>query len=160
MLEAMSLKDTWQAASSGSKKAEFHTEMAAVDDQYRVGVGISRKAQTIKAAIVKLKTDENYSKLIDKTLYTKAMVVANALLPFLEHLDGGKFSVASADRAVGFAGQRKKQPDQKTPPTEQQIDAAAQQFHDWLSKSQCPLRGLLACLAFHNVPLFAKTKLV
>ena len=147
MLEQMSLKDTWAAASTGSKKAEFHTELAAVNDPYRVGVGVSRKAQTVKAAIVKLKSDANYKSLIVPALFTKAMAVADALLPALEALDGGKFSVASSERTVGFAGQRKKQPDAKKPPSMPEVAAAATKFHAWLSKDQCPLRGLLACLS-------------
>ena len=53
-IDDLSLAELWKAAAAGNRKAQFHTELAATEESggpYRVGVGLSRTAQTLLAAI-------------------------------------------------------------------------------------------------------------
>ena len=88
----------WKAASDGNKGCVFHTELAAQENtggDYRVGVGISRTAGTLLAAIEQLR-DTDVAKIIRPEVLQKADLEAKALEPYLAILNAGKGSEESA----------------------------------------------------------------
>ena len=80
--------------------------------------------------------------------FRKADLEAKALEPYLSILNAGKGSEESAEAPTGFAGLRKSMgSSQKPPPDARAVEAAAENFHAWLSKDQSPLRGVLYLLS-------------
>ena len=121
-----------RGAAAGNKKAQFHTALAASqdDDAWRVGSGLSLTAQSLLAAI----KDEPYKRVIAE---------ADALVSYLRVPDMGSFRqlkkrrVQTAAAAAVLVVVR----------LDAAVANAAKQFHQWLSKEVSPLRHLLNLLA-------------
>ena len=137
----------WKSVAKGNKAVMFHSELAAdPDDEWRNSVGLSRTAQSIEAAIHKLK-EPNMKLLLKETHYAKAMQDADALLPHVRVLNAGEGSEGNADY-VGNLKSLTRQPDaDKRQCTPEEAQASAKYLHKWLATDSSPLRGMLSVLA-------------
>ena len=84
----MSVKEVWQAVAEASKVAVFHSELAATvmtGGPYRVGVGLSRVAESLLAAFAQLR-EPLRTKIIIPELLQAAMTDADTLTPSLQDL--------------------------------------------------------------------------
>ena len=155
-LESMSLEELWKGAASGSKAAFFHTELAATGatgGDYRVGIGLSRLAQTLLAALSKLR-EPNMAKLLQPRPLELALNEALQLEPHLKVLNAGKGNLATPEDAntgpTGFA-RSWKAASASGPPTpahtKEAIEAAAAAVHVWLAKPASPLRAIISVLS-------------
>lgn len=135
----------WDMINKGSKRVRFHSELAATES-YRVGVGLSRTAETLKEGIASLQ-DETMKRVLNQELLDKALEEANTLLPHLEALNFGKGSETGSETATLSALKRRKVESAVAPPSEETVKAAADALRDWLQKDGSPLRGLLSVLA-------------
>ena len=149
---AMSLPEIWRAVSEGSAKARFHSELAATEGtggNYRVGVGLSRFAETLLVAIKQL-GENNIGLLLKEEPLRKAMAEADELAPSLKILAVGKGRQAGTDSSgIGFGKLRKEKAKLKDAPghTPQDVEAATRAVHAWLMKPESPLRGVLSILS-------------
>ena len=137
----------WRAAAQGSKRVAFHTELAAADP-WRQGVGISRSAEALLAAIRTLETD-NIKKLLKEEHLTAALEEAAGLKPMLERLNQGKGSQGEAKQPT-LAQLKKRRLEAESdhmPVSKADMEAAAQAVHKWFQKERSPLRAILAILA-------------
>jgi len=134
----------WKAASDGNKAVMFHTELAASTD-YRVGIGFSRSAEAVVAAIEQLK-DPNVTKLLNPAALQAAMAEADELLPHLKVLNVGKGSEGGNTQS-GFSSLRKRPHASQQGPTQEQTTTAAKAFYAWLRKEKTPLRAILSILS-------------
>ena len=144
----MNTAELWDAVETGNQIAVFHSELAATKTtggDYRVGIGISRTAEALKAAIAALKSD-NLKKLIKEEFYEAAIDEATGLEPHLNVLDLGKASQVGTYEAKGFAKYRSMAGETKKP-TNEEIGLAAEALLTWFGKNQTPLRAVLAILA-------------
>lgn len=142
-LHAASLKDLWEWAKKGDKNCPYFTELAADESQgglYRQGVGLSKVAEVVAAAIKELEK-EHYGKFIDKTLYQAIMAEATQLKPILAVLDGK--SQESYVQAAGSMSRRRR----VAAVSHEQADAAAKGFRNWLALPQSKLRAAFAVLS-------------
>ena len=137
----------WRAAAQGSKRVAFHTELAAADP-WRQGVGISRSAEALLAAIRTLETD-NVKKLLKEEHLTAALEEAAGLKPMLERLNQGKGSQGEAKQpTMSQLKKRRVEPESdRAPVSKADMEAAAQAVHKWFQKERSPLRAILAILA-------------
>ena len=146
---SMSLSDIWKAVSEGSTKARFHSELAATEEtggNYRVGVGLSRFAETLLVGIGGL-ADKNIVQLLKEEPLRRAMLEAEALAPSLKILAAGKGRQTGVESSgIGFGKLRKEKAKLKDTPkhTAEEIDAAAKAVYAWLTKPQSPLRAVLS----------------
>ena len=74
------LQELWMATVKGNKVVSYHSELADAQDQYRVGVSISRHAGIILEAMKELKSD-NIRKLVKDDILKGVLAEAN---PFPE----------------------------------------------------------------------------
>ena len=142
-----STETVWRAASKGSKKVAFHTELAS-DEEWRQGVGISRSAEALLSAI-KILGSEDMKKLIKDEPLNAALAEAAELKPHLENLHRGKGSQEGAQQPT-LAQLKKRKVDQEpatAPCTDAEVQASAIVVHKWLKKEVTPLRAMLAFMA-------------
>ena len=121
-IETCSTQALWEGASKGNKGVEFFTEFAAAGDAYRQGIAVSRLACVVKLGIARLK-DENTAKLIDSNILEKAIKEADALMPSLDILDGGKASQNS--KAASLSSLAPTVEASKKQSSEKDVDAAS-----------------------------------
>lgn len=140
-----STKSVWAMVSKGSRKAAFHSELAAKDN-WRVGVGISRTAETLLEGIAQLQTD-NMKKVLRPEILKLAVDEATALEPYLHILNFGKGSEKEAVTASLSGMKRRKVSTAAAPPAIAEVEEAADKLREWLQKGASPLRGILAILA-------------
>ena len=89
LLKKLSTKKLWDCAAAPNKRVHFHTELAADTNNFlRVGIGISRLAATLLAAIMFLRGPVKH--ILDKKIYAAAMAEADVLEGHLKKLDFGK----------------------------------------------------------------------
>ena len=83
-IESVSLKDLWDVASKGHNKVHYYFTEIAADAETggpgRVGIGISRTAESLLAAINKLEVDHN-KQWIEPAMLQKAMDEVATLKP-------------------------------------------------------------------------------
>eukprot|EP00913_Durusdinium_trenchii_P002605 g2411.t1 len=140
----------WKAAAGGNRKAVFHTELAATEESggaYCVGVGLSRVAETLLAAIEQLE-DADLKRLLAAAPLRKAKEEAAALKPRLQVLNAG---LAAAESGGSFSALKKKQKTgwaagEEVDRSEEKATEAARALHAWLSLEKTPLRHLLIIL--------------
>ena len=148
-IEKAPLGELWNAVKSGNKAVEYYSELAATDETggiYRIGVGLSRTAESMVSAIQRLQ-EPKYKKLLDKDLYKNAIDEAEKLLPILQIINAGK-GVQGGELPQGFAGLRRMQNQDTTPmPSPEARKKAASAFYDYLKKETTPLRGMLSLLS-------------
>ena len=140
----------WKAAAGGNRKAVFHTELAATEESggaYCVGVGLSRVAETLLAAIEQLE-DADLKRLLAAAPLRKAKEEAAALKPHLQVLNAG---LAAAESGGSFSALKKKQKTgwaagEEVDRSEEKATEAARTLHAWLSLEKTPLRHLLIIL--------------
>ena len=137
----------WAAVAKGSKTVQFHSELAADEGNvWRNSVGISRAAEAVAAAIVKLK-DPNTKQLIKEVHYNKAMAEADVLLPHLNVLNSGKGS-ESGEHMGSLRSLRSARSQAAQPGTsEEQVRLAAKAFRKWLLEANSALRGMLMVIS-------------
>ena len=87
-LEHLELHDLWKVTANGSDWTMFYHELAGSTEE-RVGVGLSRLAQTLLAGIAEPRKD-NVKLIINEKVYTASLEEAKTLEPYLKHLDFGK----------------------------------------------------------------------
>ena len=80
-----SAEEVWNMVIKGNNRAKFHSELAS-DDAWRIGVGISRTAETLLEGIQMLRTD-NMAKLLKAEPLTLALEEAAALQPYFGGLE-------------------------------------------------------------------------
>ena len=83
MLSNMTEQELWMATVKGNKVVSYHSEVADAQDQYRVGVSISRHAGIILEAMKELKSD-NIRKLVKDDILKGVLAEANQLQPQLQ----------------------------------------------------------------------------
>ena len=153
-IEKATLTQIWEIVAQGHKKANYLAEWPDEDD-YRRGIAISRLAQVLQAAIIVL-TDKKMAKLLDKIILEKAQVEANALLPHLRILNGGKASQEPRKTTLGSLGTAK-----EVPKTEEEVSNSAKELHAWLQQPTSTLRALLSFLSqggvFYSATVAEKT---
>eukprot|EP00971_Amphidinium_carterae_P199940 3968221-Amphidinium_carterae.1 len=150
VFDTLSLKEVWKGASSGNKKAKYHSHLCAdqATDAWHIGAGISQTAAALLAAITHLKTD-NMKKLLDKDVYAKVMAEVSVLEPHLLQLNLGKGPQTERDTGSFRAVKKRKTasaPEVQTS-TEATVLNAAGELHKWLSQEASPLRSTLFLLA-------------
>jgi len=156
VLSSLSPASLWGAISHGTKHAKFTSELASPDEA-RVGIGLSRTAETLIVAIEHL-DDTNIKKLLNEEALAKAKTESDALLPHLRILNAGKTSAGDA-AGINFAQIKKrrlncaKEPEHK----EEDVMKAAEAVHAWLAKPQSPLRALLHILSCDGAMYAAAT---
>ena len=145
-IEDMSLKQIWKDAARGNKWCAFHTELAASDSTggaYRVGIGLSRFAETTLAAIAKLK-EPDMARIVKQEILAKVLTEAGELEPHLQAINAGKGGQAKEDEGAGFQQARKRARLATAPSrTKEEVEEAAQAVYDWLGKQGSPLRAML-----------------
>ena len=151
--EEFSLKTLWKATNKGNKACAFHSEFAADETQggdYRRGIGLSRLAETLLASIERLNTD-NMKQLMKENYMNMAIAEADTLVPHLNVLNVGKGSQKQqGEQDGGFAGSRKRQRlavVNVKQHTKDEVEAAAEAVHTWLSKPNSALRTMLHLLS-------------
>ena len=132
----------WKGVKKGSFKATFHSEFAAPDDdEWRLAVGMSRTAESLLAAIVKLESGD-VGKLLKPDILAKAKSEIAFLKPALVELNFGKGSEAGGTASLSAL---KKMPvNDMTQHDESEVRAAALIVHKWASQETSPLRGIIA----------------
>ena len=140
-----STADVWKMVSKGSRKAAFHSELAA-EDGWRIGVGLSRTAETLLEAL-KLLDEEHTVMVLKPEILQLAKAEAAELQPHLEVLNFGKGSEKESSAATLSSVKRRKVTTAVAPPDEATVGQATDKFRDWLCKSQSPLRTLFAIMA-------------
>ena len=147
-VEHASCADLWGVCTEGHKAAHFLTELAATDatgGDMRAGIGISKTAQVLVAAIETLKLDVN-KKWIAEEPYAKAIAEADELLPHLNVLNCGTSGIGER-RSKGFASMGGGRNDRAPASDAAATGAAAAALHKWLAKDRTPLRGMLGLLS-------------
>ena len=137
----------WRAASKGSKRVAFHTDLTATDP-WRQGVGISRSAEALLAAIDLLESD-NVKQLVKEEPLARAMEEVAALKPHLAVLNSGKGSQGGPKEPT-LAQLKRRRTDQTSDTaahSEAEVRAAATTVYKWLQKENTPLRAILHILA-------------
>ena len=153
----LSQAELWKAAAEGSAKARFHTELAATAETggvYRVGLGLSRTAETIQAAIEELQNNTDIANLLNEEPLQAARMEAAALEPFLRILNAGKGRQSGTDGATtGFNRARNEKAKHKDVPkySQAEVEDAAREIHGWLCKPESALRGVLSILSTGGV---------
>ena len=145
IVKGIDVKAVWEAVSQGSKAAKFHSDLAA-DDSYRVGIGLSRVAESLLAAIAQLKDPINDRFIIAEVLKA-ARTEADKIEPFLKALYAGKGSQGSEPETIGFGRPRAMAARNRgldRQPSPEEVCTAAREFYGWLGTSKSPLRGLIA----------------
>lgn len=138
-------EEVWKMVSKGSRKAAFHSEFAA-EDKFRVGVGLSRTAETLLEGIKML--DDEYTVMVLKPEVLKqAKEEAEQLQPDLEVLNFGKGSEKEAAAGTLSSVKRRKVTTPVAPPDGASVRQAAERFRDWLCKGQSALRSIFAIMA-------------
>lgn len=141
-----STEAVWRAAAQGTKKVAFHTELAD-EEKYRQGVGLSRTAEALLAAIAVLES-KNMTKLLQQGPLEAARNEAAELKPHLTLLNRGK-GRQEGPKEFTMSQLKKRRVDSgaSAPPSEEAVKAAAVEVHKWLSKETTPLRAILTILA-------------
>lgn len=160
--ENIGVDELWRAVSEGSKAAMSHSELAAGDGSggnYRVGVGLSRVAQSLAAAVSKLR-EPIMAKVLQEAPLKAALTEATALEKPLAILNAGKGSEKVAEDIKGFGKFRATagQSQSNQQHSEAAVRQAAADFHAWLHKDKSPLRGMLAVLSAHGTFFSAQVK--
>ena len=150
----MSIKEIWTAVAEGSYKAMFHSELAATETTggaYRVGVGLSRVAESLLCAITQLQS-EVYQKVLLPDLLKAALSEGKNLEPHLKVLNAGKGGKAEETTALGFNKARAAHSREKMAPqhSQEQVKQAAVFVHKWLLVKKSPLRSLISVLSGHG----------
>ena len=138
-------EEVWNMVSKGNNRAKFHSELAS-DDAWRIGVGISRTAETLLEGIHLLRTG-NVSKLLKPEPLELALDEAAALEPYLEVLNFGKGSEKDASPGNLASLKRRKLEDAAAPPLKEEVTEAADALHAWLQQKTSPLRAIFVVLA-------------
>ena len=87
--ERVPLKDVWQEASKGNKWTLYFTELAD-EDPVRIGIGLSRVAETLQAAANRFLHDQNLRKILKDDYVAKIDAAIKQLEKPLAVLNGGK----------------------------------------------------------------------
>ena len=154
-VDTMSLAQVWSGTVKGSKRAAYHSHLAASQekDAWHVGAGISLTAAALLASIKNLKSSD-MKKIIVPTLYDKVMQEAKTLEPTLEALNFGKGSATAAPSSSFRDAKRMKTTatTSVTGTSGASIDPeqAAKNFRAWLAQEKSPLRSMLFILAGNN----------
>ena len=153
-LDAMSLKQIWEAAMKGNKKAAYHSHLCAdkTTDAWHVGAGISLTAASLLAAIKHFRNPD-IKKIIVPELYAKVENELQALEPKLQLLNLGKGSQSQKDTGSFRAAKRLKATGAGTEgalATEDDVMEAAKFFYKWLAQPKSAFRSMLFLLAGSN----------
>ena len=137
-LDTVTLKQMWEAAAKGNKRAAYHSHLCAdqATDGWHVGAGIFMTAASLLAAIKHFRTPE-MKKLINTEFYEKADSELKDLEPMLHMLSLGKGSQSQKDTGSFRAAKRQKATAggvDSGVATEADIMKAAKGFHEWRSK--------------------------
>ena len=138
-------EEVWNMVSKGNNRAKFHSELAS-DEAWRIGVGISRTAETLLEGIRVLKTD-NVAKLLKPDPLKLALDEATALQPHLEALNFGKGSEKDVGPGNLASLKRRRLEDAAAPPSKEEVTQAADALRAWLQKNNSPLRAIFVVLA-------------
>lgn len=155
MEKNMSLKELWHAVTEGNNAATFHSELAATEltgGVYRVGVGISRVAESLIAAIHALE-EPMLKRLLRDAPLAAALNEGKQLEKSLVILNAGKGSERTGEELAGFGKFRAAAAQPEAPPqqSETAVKRAAAELHAWLSLEKSPLRAVLALMSGHGV---------
>ena len=126
-------EEVWNMVTKGNNRAKFHSELAS-DDAWRIGVGISRTAETLLEGIQMLKTD-NVEKLLKPEPLELALDEAAALQPHLEVLNFGKGSEKDASPGNLASLKRRRLDDAVAPLSKEAVTEAADAPRAWLQKN-------------------------
>ena len=140
------LEQVWAMVTKGNKKVAFHSELCSHDD-WRVGVGLSRTAETLLEGIAALQED-NIGKLLKPEILKQALDEADTLKPHLEALNFGKGSEKQSTQ-FGTLSQMKKRKLETAamPPGQDAVKEAADTLRAWFQKDASPLRAIFTILA-------------
>ena len=138
-------EEVWNMVIKGNNRAKFHSELAS-DDAWRIGVGISRTAETLLEGIQVLRTD-NMAKLLKTEPLKLALDEAAALQPHLEVLNFGKGSEKDSGPGNLASLKRRKLDTAAAPPSKEAVTEAADALRAWLQKNSSPLRAIFMVLA-------------
>lgn len=142
-------EDIWKMVSKGSRKAAFHSELAAEDksaeDKFRIGVGLSRTAETLLEGI-KMLDDEYTVRVLKPEILKLAKDEAEELQPHLEVLNFGKGSEKEAAAGTLSSVKRRKVTTAVAAPDDATVSHATDKVREWLCKGQSPLRTFWAIM--------------
>ena len=146
-ISKVSGKELWKAVEAGTAKAAFLHELAASDNtggSSRIGIGLSRVAEAMQSAIVRLNSDK-MELFMNPEILQKAKAEAKLLAPHLEVLNRGK---AAAENSGSVASlKRKRQENVKPAPSEKDVEASAAVFYKFASQDASALLGVFNMLA-------------
>ena len=146
-LETMGTEALWTCSKKGNKHAAFHTEPAS-DDAGRIGIGISRTAETLLAVIAALR-EENMGKLLRPEPLAAALREADELEVHLRALNAGK-GVGTGKGEMSFCRAPQASAPTQAKATGKDIAEACEVLQKWFSKPQRPLRAVLHLLSSGN----------
>ena len=88
VLDDLSLKDVWDGAAKGNKKALYHSHLCADlgSDPWHVGAGVSQTAGILKLAIKNWQS-QDMQRLVKEELRDKVNAEVEKLVPILDKLD-------------------------------------------------------------------------
>ena len=149
VLDDLSLKDVWDGAAKGNKKALYHSHLCADlgSDPWHVGAGVSQTAGILKLAIKNWQS-QDMQRLVKEELRDKVNAEVEKLVPILDKLDLGKGSQQNRDTGSYRSAKKARIFAPVTQaPTEEELVEATQALHRWLSAKQSPFRSLLFILS-------------
>ena len=149
VLDDLSLKDVWDGAAKGNKKALYHSHLCADlgSDPWHVGAGVSQTAGILKLAIKNWQS-QDMQRLVKEELRDKVNAEVAKLVPILDKLDLGKGSQQNRDTGSYRSAKKARIFAPVTQaPTEEELVEATQALHRWLSAKQSPFRSLLFILS-------------
>eukprot|EP00959_Pyramimonas_sp_CCMP1952_P326883 6842705-Pyramimonas_sp.AAC.1 len=139
LLDEIDLEALWTVVSKGDHYAKFYSELAASDlncpdPVYRVGIGLSRFAQTLETAIETwLRQDELRAMMLPKVV-EKIDKEANLLLPHMKVLNIGKGGpTTQKDTLSALKKERASNAPTKAPPETPALEAAGAKLLEFLA---------------------------
>ena len=139
LLDDVDLETLWGVISKGDHYAKFFSELAASesncpDPVYRVGIGVSRFAQTLETAIETWLAQDELRAMMLPAVVKRIDLEANALLPHVKVLNIGKGGPTNqkGDTLSKLKAQRASKDPPKAPPAQGALETAAEKLLEFL----------------------------
>ena len=172
IIDDVGLKPLWKLVSKGDKWARFFSEFAAdesncKDPVKRVGIGISRYAETLTNAIKEWQGQVDLRKMMKDSVVQKVDKEAAELLPHLENINAGKTGYQSEKHGTFKSYKESKRRKlegsaSRTAPNNAALEESVTALWNFLEKgSNSNLRMVFSCLStggvFYSAHVIDKT---
>ena len=133
VIDDQPLETIAKVVKKGNTWAQFHAECYSEDEE-RQGIFWSRFAETNVDIIKELRARTELKACIKDNVWTRALEEAEQLFPHFEILNFGKTGSEKEDDSFGGLKRKRTKPDAKSPPSKEQIEAAAGELWAFLVK--------------------------